>query len=53
MLKLDLNQESVLMTGEVKGEMAVAQFRSPVEACADIAKRPREDKKHPLAVQRG
>jgi hypothetical protein len=31
------------MSGEVKGETAVAQFRSPVEARADIAGSPRED----------
>jgi hypothetical protein len=35
------------MTGEMRGETAVAQFRSPVEARADIAGSPREDQKHP------
>lgn len=44
-VKLDSNQEGIVMTGEVKDENAVAQFRSPVEAYADIMKNPREDKK--------
>jgi hypothetical protein len=37
----------IAMTGEVKGEMAVAQFRSLVEACAKIAGRPRDDQARP------
>ena len=35
------------MASDVKGEMAVAQFRSPVEARADIAGSPREEKMRP------
>jgi hypothetical protein len=35
------------MTGEVKDEKAVAQFRLPVEACADIAGSPRDDHVRP------
>jgi hypothetical protein len=38
---------TVVMASEVKGEMAVAQFRSPVEARADIAGSPREEKMRP------
>ena len=41
------------MASEVKGEMAVAQFRSPVEARADIAGSPREDKMPPAGSSKG
>jgi hypothetical protein len=42
------------MSGEVKGETAVAQFRSPVDVRADIAgSPPAKTKRPPLAVQRG
>jgi hypothetical protein len=53
MFKLDSNLETVVMAGEVKGEMAVAQFRSPVEARADIAGSPREDKMPPAGSSKG
>ena len=42
------NQEGIVMSGKVKGENAVAQFRSPVDACAGIAGRPREDRARPV-----
>jgi hypothetical protein len=36
-----------VITGEVNGENAAAQFGSPVEAYAEVARSPREDKKRP------
>jgi hypothetical protein len=48
MFKLDLNQEGIVMTGEVKGENAVAQFRSSVKARADSVGSLREDQARPV-----
>jgi hypothetical protein len=48
MLKLDSNQEGIVMTGEVKSENTVAQFRSPVDACVGIAGRPCGDQARPV-----
>jgi hypothetical protein len=47
MFKLDSNQEGIVMTGEVKSENAVAQFRPPVDACVDIEGRPCGDQARP------
>lgn len=41
------NREIVVITDEAKDEKAEAQFRSPVEACADIARSPRDNRVRP------
>jgi hypothetical protein len=48
MYKSASNQEGVAMSGEVGGETALAEFRSSVEARADIAGSPREDQAPPF-----
>ena len=53
MFKLDWNQESIVMTGEVNGENAVAQFRSPVDASVGIAGIPRGDQTRPVGSAKG